>query len=83
MAEGWTFVGESTGLAGLGEKVTLVEGSSFAISSTSGDIDPGSAQGFFFRDTRFLSRLQLKVNGQRPEALARATTEPFSATFVA
>jgi glycogen debranching enzyme len=43
---------------------------------------PGSAEGFFFRDTRFLSGLQLKVNGQVPEELATATPEPFSATFV-
>jgi glycogen debranching enzyme len=62
--------------------VTLVEGSAFSISNGNGDIVPGGAEGFFFRDTRFLSRVELRVNGQRPEALAVATPEPYAATFV-
>jgi len=62
--------------------VTLVEGSSFCISTGCGDIPGGSAQGLFFRDTRFLSRLELMVNGVRPEHLAQATEDPFSAMFV-
>jgi glycogen debranching enzyme len=78
----WTFSAESVGLAGAGDRTTLVEGSSFAISAPNGNITPGAAEGFFFRDTRFLSGLWLKVNGQVPEPLATATPEPFSATFV-
>ncbi len=65
-----------------GGSVTLVEGSAFCISGRSGDIVPDSPQGLFFRDTRFLSRLELRVNEQRPEALAADSTTPFSATFV-
>ena len=65
-----------------GGTVTLVEGSAFAISSRSGDVERGSAQGLFFRDTRFLSRLELRVNGAAPEALAAETPDPFSAVFV-
>ncbi len=38
--------------------------------------------GMFFRDTRFLSELQLRVNGQWPEALAATTPDPFSGSFV-
>ena len=34
------------------------------------------------RDTRILSRLELRVNGARPEALAVISDDPFSATFV-
>jgi glycogen debranching enzyme len=78
----WTFAAESVGLASPGDRVTLVEGSAFAISGPNGNMTPGTAEGLFFRDTRFLSRLQLRVNGQVPEALAEATPEPFSATFV-
>ena len=62
--------------------MTLVQGSSFCISDRSGDVRPTSAQGLFFRDTRFLSRLELIVNDARPEPLAAESTTPFSATFV-
>src|ERR1700738_3090684 len=78
----WTFAGESADLGSPGDRVTLVEASAFAISGPNGNMVPGSAEGFFFRDTRFLSGLRLRVNGQVPEALATATPDPFSATFV-
>ena len=42
---------------------------------------PG-AEGLFVRDTRILSRFELRVNGARPEALAVVSDDPFSATFV-
>ena len=80
MPEPWTspvvpVIGPPTGT------VTLVEGSAFCISGRSGDMAPGSPQGVFFRDTRFLSRLDLRVNGQQPEPLAAESLDPFSATF--
>ena len=53
--------------------VTLVEGSSFCISSRSGEIDPGHPQGLFFRDTRFISELRCTLNGTPPEPLAATT----------
>jgi len=62
--------------------VTLVEGPAFSISLPSGDMVPGFPHGLFFRDTRFLSELRLRVNGQWPESLAANTTDPFSAAFV-
>ncbi len=43
---------------------------------------PGFPHGLFFRDTRFLSELRLRVNGQWPEPLAATTIDPFSAAFV-
>jgi glycogen debranching enzyme len=61
----------------------MVEGSAFMICAPGGDLSPVSAEGFFFRDTRFLSRWSLQINGQVPEALARAVADPYSATFVA
>jgi len=75
----WTFSGVS---APLGSNVTLVQGSAFCISGQSGDVSPGSSHGLFFRDSRFISRFELTVNGTPPEALAADTTDPFSAVFV-
>jgi len=72
----------SVSLGGPGDRVTIVEGSAFVICATDGDVSPQSAEGFFFRDTRFLSRWSLQINGQSPEALARAVADPYSATFV-
>jgi len=43
---------------------------------------PGLAHGLFFRDTRFLSELRLRVNGAPPEPLSATTGDPFSGTFV-
>jgi glycogen debranching enzyme len=83
MADPWNFAGESPSLIQPGGTVTLVEGSAFCISGRSGDILPGTPQGLFFRDTRFLSRLELRVNGTKPEPLATAPIDPFSASFVA
>ena len=47
-----------------------------ASRSPSGEIDPGFPHGLFFRDTRFLSELRLRVNGRWPESLAATTTDP-------
>ena len=81
MADPWTFGGESVSLGQATGAVTLVQGSAFSISGRSGDMVPGSPHGLFFRDTRFLSRFEVRLNGQRPEPLAAASPEPFSATF--
>ena len=81
MADPWTFTSDDTAAAPEGA-VTLVQGSSFCISSRDGDVAPGTPQGLFFRDTRFLSGVELHINGSRPEVLAAERTAPFSATFV-
>ena len=57
MPQPWT-TSASASLAGADGIVTLVEGSSFCISSRSGEIDPAHPQGLFFRDTRFISELR-------------------------
>ncbi|MDP8936925.1 MAG: amylo-alpha-1,6-glucosidase [Actinomycetota bacterium] len=82
MADPWTFTGANAPIGGPDGTVTLVEGSAFCISGRSGDIRPDTAQGMFFRDTRFLSQVELWVNDHRPEPLAAEHTTPFSATFV-
>ncbi|NKX54817.1 amylo-alpha-1,6-glucosidase [Arthrobacter mobilis] len=61
--------------------VTLVEGSSFCISSANGDIHPELPHGVFHQDTRILSRWNLTVNGQPIEPLAAETKEPYRALF--
>jgi glycogen debranching enzyme len=81
MAEPWNVVGDEPLDAPEGA-VTLVQGSAFCISGRDGDVSLGVPQGLFFRDTRFLSGLDVHVNGQRPEVLAAERTAPFSATFV-
>ena len=79
----WTFAGEPPPLVGGGGGVvTLVEGSSFCISATSGDILPHAPHGLFFRDMRFLSRFELRINGHEPQWLASTPIDPFSAKFV-
>ena len=81
MTEGWAF-GGAPPLPAASGVVTLVEGVTFALSGRTGDIRPGAEQGLFFRDTRFLSRFELTVDGQALEPLSAALTAPFSATFV-
>ena len=79
MADPWTTSASATIS---GSALTLVEGSAFCISDRAGDIAADLPQGLFFRDTRFLSTLALRVNGARPEALAATAPEPFSGAFV-
>jgi glycogen debranching enzyme len=81
MAEPWTHAGEVARLGAPDGSVTLVEGASFCLSGGNGDVRPGAADGLFLLDTRFLSRLELRVDGAPLEALGVALEEPFSATF--
>ncbi|HUZ19067.1 MAG TPA: glycogen debranching N-terminal domain-containing protein [Acidimicrobiales bacterium] len=83
MTDAWTFTG-TPALSGLeGESVTLVEGTSFAISSAEGDIEPGGSQGLFFADTRFVSLWRLRLDDTSPQQLAVVPHEAFGATFLA
>jgi glycogen debranching enzyme len=65
------------------DAVTLVEGSSFCISSHSGDISPeGGTSGAFYQDTRILSRWILRINGALREPLVAHRPDAYEATFV-
>ena len=81
MSNPWT-TQASVSMGGPRDRVTLVEGSAFLICSSGGEVSPEYAEGLFFRDTRFLSGLSLRVNGEGPEPLARSVPDPYSATFV-
>lgn len=63
--------------------VTVLEGSSFCISSGSGDItSDGGTNGAFFQDTRIVSGWVLRINGSLREPLSAQRPHPFEATFV-
>ena len=66
-----------------GEMISILDGSTFAVSNRAGDMDAGPDQshGFFYKDTRHLSRWLLTVNGVAPEACPPTpsnTTSPSS-----
>jgi glycogen debranching enzyme len=83
MGQVWTFDGVPAMMTGVPNGlVTLIEGTTFCICETSGDLRPGAAQGLFVRDTRLISRLELSINGHLPEALAPQCHEPFACTFL-
>jgi glycogen debranching enzyme len=78
----WTFAGEPRVKNVAGGSVTLVEGASFCICSSSGDIEPSGAQGIFFQDTRFVSAWRVRLDGEELQNLAVIARHPFAATFV-
>jgi len=60
--------------------LTLIDGKTFLSTTIAGDITPAGAPdvGFFHDDTRFLSRLELKVSGQRTVVLSSSTENSFA-----
>lgn len=62
--------------------VTLVEGSTFCLSTGVGNIVPGHTHGLYVRDLRVLSEWILEVDGERLEPLSHIRSDPFQATFV-
>ncbi|HET6918757.1 MAG TPA: glycogen debranching N-terminal domain-containing protein [Jiangellaceae bacterium] len=74
------FDGEAAQLGG--GTVTLVEGTSFCLCDTSGDMGPGAPQGLFFRDTRILSTWQLRIDDDLIEPLTVIEDRSYHASFV-
>ncbi|MDA8312893.1 MAG: trehalase family glycosidase [Actinomycetota bacterium] len=59
----------------------LVEGATFVVSGSGGDIDePG--QGLFVRDARIISRWCLQIDGKSVSPLGGFRAEPFAGVFV-
>ena len=63
--------------------VTIVEGSSFCVSSADGDIDSTRPHGVFVHDTRIVSAWSTLVNGMPLQVLSAMVHEPYHATFLA
>ncbi|MEO7194631.1 MAG: glycogen debranching N-terminal domain-containing protein [Pseudonocardiaceae bacterium] len=82
MTQGWAYGGGPTPSTTAAGTVTLVDGVTFCICGQMGDIQPGAGQGLFFRDTRFLSRWELDVDGVGLETLAVHCPAPYAATFI-
>ena len=61
--------------------ITILEGSTFCICDELGDVGAWPTSGFFTDDTRFLSVLQLTINGRRPLLLSSGKVDYFSAAF--
>jgi len=61
--------------------ITILEGSTFCICDELGDVGAWPTSGFFTDDTRFLSVLQLKINGRKPLLLSSGKVDYFSAAF--
>jgi glycogen debranching enzyme len=82
LSDQWTFAGEPVVTHPDEGGTTLVEGGSFSISSSSGDIEPGGPQGLFFEDTRFVSTWRIRLDDAELQHLATIAHHPFAATFV-
>jgi glycogen debranching enzyme len=81
---GWAFGGEPVSLGGGGGGVvTLINGSSFCVGTSAGDLVPELPHGLFVQDTRFLSRWQLRVDRERPEPLTVLQHDPDAAEYIA
>jgi glycogen debranching enzyme len=75
----WSFGDTATGRGSpAAAPFVLVEGDSFCISSLNGDIELGTVQGLFDRDTRFLSQFELLINESPVEHLSTLPSTPFS-----
>jgi glycogen debranching enzyme len=59
---------------------TILEGSTFCICDERGDVRE-TTHGLFADDTRFLSRLELTIDGKRPLLLSSGNVEYFSAAY--
>ena len=62
--------------------ITIVEGSSFCVSSRNGDIVPELPHGVFFHDTRLVSRWTLLIDGDPVEPLSASTPRPYRSVTV-
>jgi glycogen debranching enzyme len=63
--------------------VSILDGNTFVVSDSQGDIDasPAAPTGLFSFDTRFLSKWQLTINGERLSSLSVDDLQYFEARF--
>ncbi len=78
----WEYTGQPvSGGHSDGDK-TLLDGTTFCISSANGDIEQGGVHGLFVRDTRFCCRFAVRVDGAPTQPVSTISREPFARTFV-
>jgi glycogen debranching enzyme len=67
----------------MAQTISILDGSTFLVSDLRGDVDasPDEAHGFFYRDTRFLSRWVLTANGSALNVLSTDHVSYFTAKF--
>jgi glycogen debranching enzyme len=65
----------STPIARADEVVTLVGGTAFCVLRTDGEIEPGGSQGYYTADTRMLSLLRVRFDGDAARVLRHDTGE--------
>jgi glycogen debranching enzyme len=60
--------------------LTLIDGKTFLSTTVAGDVVPAGAPdvGFFHDDTRFLSNLELRIDGHRTVVLSSSTEKTFA-----
>jgi glycogen debranching enzyme len=65
------------------DTISILDGSTFLVSDLRGDVDasPDQPHGFFYRDTRFLSRWKLTANGGPLDVLSTDDLSYFQAQF--
>ena len=64
------------------DTITLKDDFTFLVSDLDGDLKNGpQGHGMYLRDTRYLSHLELLVNGQRPHTLSYTADYNIAATF--
>ncbi len=65
------------------DTLTILDGSTFVVSDRAGDIEASidMPHGLFYRDTRFLSRWRLTVDGRALDVLSTDAVDYFSTQF--
>lgn len=64
------------------DTITIKDDFIFLVSDLDGELVPGpEGQGMYLHDTRYLSRLQLLVNGEKPQTLSYTTDYNIAAKF--
>ena len=66
------------------DSVSILDGSTFVVSDRAGDIDAGvdTPHGLLHRDTRFLSRWRLRLDGRPLQVLSTEDVDYFAAQLV-
>jgi glycogen debranching enzyme len=80
--EAWNFAFEPVSGGMDPGSVTLLDGTTFCISNTVGDIESGGSHGLFVADTRFLAIWRLRINGAVPAPLSVIESDPAGGSFV-